>query len=89
MIPDLAIGRFPAKSIDDVIAFVEKIIEYENNPKYGMWRQRITLVADDAARPEPTHGSIATGKSHTQNSEDISDIIGQGIEIATIYDGIS
>ena len=85
LIPDLAIGRFPAKSIDDVIAFVEKIIEYENNPKYGMWRQRITLVADDAARPEPTHGSIATGKSHTQNSEDISDIIGQGIEIRKLY----
>ena len=85
LIPDIAIGRYPAKSIDDVTAFVEKIIQYESNPMYGMWRQRITLVADDAARPEPTHGSIATGKSHTQNSETISNLIGKGIEIRKLY----
>jgi len=85
LIPDLAIGRYPAKSKDDVSAFVEKIIQYENNPMYGMWRQRITLVADDAARPEPVHGSIATGKSHTQNSETISNLIGPGIEIRKLY----
>ena len=85
LIPDIAIGRYPAKSINDVSAFVEKIIQYESNPMYGMWRQRITLVADDAARPEPVHGSIATGKSHTLNSETISNLIGKGIEIRKLY----
>lgn len=85
LIPDIAIGRYPAKSSEDVSAFVEKIIQYETNPMYGMWRQRVTLVADDAARPEPTHGSIATGKSHTQNSETIANLISPGIEIRKLY----
>ena len=85
LIPDIAIGRYPAKSPQDVSVFVEKIIQYEKNPMYGMWRQRVTLVADDAARPEPVHGSIATGKSHTQNSESIANIISPGIEIRKLY----
>ena len=85
LIPNIAIGRYPAKSSEDVSAFVEKIIQYETNPMYGMWRQRVTLVADDAARPEPVHGSIATGKSHTQNSETIANLISPGIEIRKLY----
>ena len=85
LIPNIAIGRYPAKSSEDVLAFVEKIIQYETNPMYGMWRQRVTLVADDAARPEPVHGSIATGKSHTQNSETIANLISPGIEIRKLY----
>ena len=85
LIPDIAIGRYPAKYSEDVSAFVEKIIQYETNPMYGMWRQRVTLVADDAARPEPTHGSVATGKSHTQNSETIANLISPGIEIRKLY----
>ena len=72
LIPDIAIGRYPAKTVTDVATFVDKIIKYETDPDYGLWRQRVTLVADDAARPEPVHGSIATGKSHTQNSEIIA-----------------
>ena len=31
-------------------------------------------IADDA-RPEPNHGSIATGQSHTINSEQLADLI--------------
>ena len=85
LIPDIAIGRYPAKSVADVAAFVDKIIQYETDPDYGLWRQRVTLVADDAARPEPIHGSIATGKSHTQNSEIIAGLIHPSIEIRKLY----
>ncbi|GIS73135.1 MAG: hypothetical protein CM1200mP10_27120 [Candidatus Neomarinimicrobiota bacterium] len=85
LIPDIAIGRYPAKSVTDVSAFVDKIIQYETNPDYGLWRQRVTLVADDAARPEPVHGSIATGKSHTQNSETIAGLVVPSIEIRKLY----
>ena len=85
LIPDIAIGRYPAKSVTDVAAFVDKIIQYETNPDYGLWRQRVTLVADDAARPEPVHGSIATGKSHTQNSETIAGLVAPSIEIRKLY----
>jgi len=86
-IPDLAIGRFPAQSTGEVDDFVEKLIEYETNPIMGYWRQRVTLVADDAARPEDggSGGSISTGKSHTNNSENVADWISPRVEVNKLY----
>jgi len=84
-IPSIATGRFPAKNITEIEYFVEKVVEMESNPEFGPWRQTVTLVADDAARPEPSHGSISTGKSHTQNNEEIAAIIPDEILIEKIY----
>ncbi len=84
-IPELALGRFPAQSVGEVEDFVAKIIAYETNPLYGLWRQRVTLVADDAARPEPKYGSIATGKSHTRNSETIASLVSPLVELQKLY----
>lgn len=86
-IPDLAIGRFPAKSTSEVEDFVEKIIEYESNPIAGYWRQRVTLVADDAARPEDggAGGSVSLGKSHTNNSENTAGWISPRVEVNKLY----
>ena len=84
-LPELSIGRFPAKNISQVESFVEKVTYIETNNRLGSWRQKITLVADDPARPEPNHGGIATGKSHTLNSETLSDIIPSIIDVEKIY----
>ena len=86
-LPEVAVGRYPSHSIADVEAFVDKIIAYENNPVPGLWRQRVTLVADDAARPEPKpgHGSIASGKTHTTNSERLVPYISPAVTIQKLY----
>ena len=84
-IPEIALGRYPARNSSEVENFVNKIIAYETNPDLGPWRQKITLVADDASRPEPSHGSISTGKSHTLNSEELSNLIPSSILIDKIY----
>ena len=84
-IPEIALGRFPARNENEVTNFVEKVIALETNPEYGPWRQRITLVADDAARPEPEHGSVATGKSHTQNSETLAGLVPSSFMVDKIY----
>ena len=84
-IPEIALGRFPARNIGEVESFVNKILAYETNPDFGPWKQKITLVADDASRPEPSHGSISTGKSHTLNSEELSNLIPSTILIDKIY----
>lgn len=84
-IPSIATGRFPAKNISEVESFVEKVVAMETTPEYGPWRQTVTLVADDAARPEPNHGSISIGKSHTQNNEEIAEIIPDEILVEKIY----
>ena len=84
-IPELALGRFPAKNVQDVSKFIEKIKSIETNPIFGPWRQKVTLIADDAARPEPNHGSIATGQSHTINSEQIAKLIPLSINVEKLY----
>ncbi len=84
-LPELSIGRFPAKNVSQVESFIEKIMFIETSNTLGPWRQKLTLVADDPARPEPNHGGIATGKSHTLNSETISDIIPSIIDVEKIY----
>ena len=61
-LPELSIGRFPAKNISHVESFVEKVLYIETENIFGPWRQKLTLIADDPARPEPNHGGIATGK---------------------------
>ena len=83
--PEFSTGRFPAKNANEVENFVEKVLSIDSNPNFGSWRQKITLVADDAARPEPNHGGIATGKSHTLNSETIASIIPSKIDVEKIY----
>ena len=84
-LPELSIGRFPAKDVSQVESFVEKIKFIETEKSYGPWRQKVTLVADDPARPEPNHGGIATGKSHTLNSETLSEIIPSKFDTEKIY----
>ena len=64
--------------------FIEKV-RIETEPEFGPWRQKVTLVADDAARPEPNHGSISTGKSHTLNSEQLASLVPNTLFTNKIY----
>lgn len=47
LLPDLAIGRFPAKTPADVAAMVEKSLRYEQAPTDPSWNQAMLFVADD------------------------------------------
>lgn len=46
-LPDMHIGRLPARDAADVIAVVDKIIAYETGAPGGSWQQRVVFVADD------------------------------------------
>lgn len=43
--PELAVGRLPADSPQELAQMVAKILAYERCPDFGPWRQRINLVA--------------------------------------------
>ncbi|NIN65430.1 MAG: hypothetical protein GTO63_12185 [Anaerolineae bacterium] len=45
-LPDMAIGRLPVQTAEEVRAVVDKIINYEKNAPPGEWRRRLVLVAD-------------------------------------------
>ena len=46
-LPDLAIGRFPAQTPEEMQAMVAKTLAYEQEAPAGDWRQQMLLVADD------------------------------------------
>lgn len=49
-LPDMAIGRIPAKTPSDVAAYVSKVVAYESAPA-GAWQQRAVFIADDKDDP--------------------------------------
>lgn len=46
-LPDMAIGRIPARTPAEVIAVVDKILAYETSAPAGDWQRRAVFVADD------------------------------------------
>ncbi len=71
---DLGIGRLSATNLSEAKIVVDKIIDYETNLDYGLWRNRITLLADDGlAGYNSSKGSIQDdGSLHTGQSESLS-----------------
>ncbi len=66
--PDLAVGRLNLRTEADAQNTVDKIIKYENTIEKGLWRNTVTLVADDGP-----HGSLPDdGSFHTAQSEDLA-----------------
>lgn len=43
--PDIAVGRLPAKSPDDLKRMLNRSMEYEQSQSFGPWRDRIHAVA--------------------------------------------
>jgi len=84
-IPEVPLGRYPAHTVEDVTNYIEKVLELENHPISGLWRQQITLVADDTKRPEHLISQISTGKSHTINSEILSALVDPSVITKKLY----
>lgn len=45
-VPMMAIGRFPASTIDEARAMVEKSVAYLESPPAGSWRDRVILASE-------------------------------------------
>jgi len=52
-LPELAIGRIPAKTSEEAQVAVEKIIEYERSPEPGAWRDSLLFLS--GRQPEEPH----------------------------------
>jgi len=47
LVPDIAVGRIPAKTADQVSDYIAKVKAYEADALLGTWDREITLVADN------------------------------------------
>ncbi len=44
----IGVGRLPVKTLEEARIIVNKLIDYDKNPKtYGAWRNEVSFVADD------------------------------------------
>ncbi len=44
-LPAVAVGRFPARTEEEARGMVAKTLEYERDPRPGLWRRRLTILA--------------------------------------------
>ncbi|MBN1998463.1 type IX secretion system sortase PorU [candidate division KSB1 bacterium] len=65
----IAIGRLPARNIEEAQYMVDKIVAYETKPDYGEWRKTITIVADDELSQTGTENE----PEHTNQAETLAD----------------
>jgi len=47
LLPEMATGRLTIQTTREMENIIAKIIAYDEEPQFGLWRNRITLVADD------------------------------------------
>lgn len=69
---DLGIGRLSVTSIDEAETVVNKIIDYETKLDKGLWRNRITLLADDGLAGFENGSIKDDGATHTRQSETLA-----------------
>ena len=78
---DLAIGRINIQSLEDAQIAVDKIISYENNSDKDLWRNLITIVADDNVTSTGLEQNL-----HTPQAENLANnIIPGSFNINKIY----
>lgn len=73
---DIAIGRIPARNLEQAKTVVDKILAYHSTPALGVWRNKITLVADDEdynihVNDAEYHGSLIEEKAPSLNVKKI------------------
>lgn len=78
-LPDMLIGRLSVQTPDALATMVEKIIDYEKNPKVGVWQGTLIQVADDHT-DKPNDGIFEESRD-----ELVQEVIPPGYDTRQIY----
>lgn len=77
----MAIGRMPVRSEWEAEVVVGKIIQYETDSEFGIWRNTVTLVADDEKAPDNPNEH-----EHTRDTEYLAeDVFPESFDLKKIY----
>ena len=78
-LPDMLLGRLSVQTPEALTTMVEKIIDYEKNPKMGLWQGTLIQVADDHT-DKPNDGLFEESRD-----ELIQEVIPPGYDTRQIY----
>jgi hypothetical protein len=80
----MIISRLPVRTARETEVVVDKIITYEREPEFGIWKNLITLVADDEWAGFGTLDDLR--KSHTPDTETLSKLhVPPSFNLSKIY----
>jgi hypothetical protein len=78
---DMVISRWPVRTKGELEEVIGKVIDYEESPQYGPWRNLITLVADDEFTDDSDAEAI-----HTRDTEKLAKFhVPPGFNLSKIY----
>ncbi|RPJ41237.1 MAG: hypothetical protein EHM19_12350, partial [Candidatus Latescibacterota bacterium] len=81
--PDISIGRFPVNTAREARVVAEKTIQYETDPEFGRWRNRILFLADDEVRKDGYDcGFLLT---HTSDAEEAAEAVPMSYDRVKVY----
>ncbi|UCC80149.1 MAG: type IX secretion system sortase PorU [Candidatus Zixiibacteriota bacterium] len=81
-VPDMMIGRIPAKSVQDAEEMIDKFYNYDGDPDLSTWRNKIVIVADDNLHPPRS----ITETYHTTQAETLANShVPNRFEVSKIY----
>ncbi|NNE10055.1 MAG: type IX secretion system sortase PorU [Gemmatimonadetes bacterium] len=83
--PDIAIGRIPVGNTTELGIVIDKIVDYETNPEFGAWRNRVLFLADDELKGSTTDGDCAFTTSHTTDTERSAELIPPSFDVLKNY----
>jgi len=78
--PELAIGRYPVKTQNELNIMLSNLNQYVTEPTPGIWRNNLLFIADDEFNG-PTTGEY----SHSEQLQDTSNNINKSILIDKIF----
>lgn len=85
-LPDIACGRLPAMSLQKAREMVDRVIAYDNQPESGLWRNTVTLSADDVYRPSSGQTPISYEDIHMREAEFLSgNLLPVSLDVRKVY----
>ncbi len=78
--PEIAIGRYPAKTADELNTMLSNLDRYVTQPEPGIWRNSLVFLADDEF-----NGATTGEYSHSEQLQDTSNYINKSVLIDKIF----
>lgn len=78
--PEIAIGRYPAKTTNELNTMLSNLNKYVTEPEPGIWRNSLVFLADDEF-----NGATTGEYSHSEQLQDTSNYINKSILIDKIF----
>jgi hypothetical protein len=78
--PELAIGRYPARSTTEMDFLLNRVIQYGSVPNPGWWRNTLLFVADD-----DVNGDVTGEWIHSQYMEQGSQVVNRSVLVDKIF----